>query len=80
MNYGFDLKESVVKTHTYLENNELISAFKNLTVLEETRNDALMRLGEPTNTNKAEIQVNYIEKEVFFKFESFFLFILACRG
>ena len=53
-----DVDELAKKAHEHLEKNEILFAHKYLIELEKCRNDILMELGDPTDTNKTDIQVS----------------------
>jgi hypothetical protein len=53
-----DVDELAKKAHQHLEKNELLFAHKYLVELEKCRNDILMELGDPTETNLNDINVS----------------------
>ena len=52
-----DVDELAEKTNHYLEQNQILLAHQYLVQIEKCRNDILMELGDPTETNLSDIKV-----------------------
>ena len=57
-----DVDDLAQKAYHYLEQNQLLMAHKYLSDLEKCRNDILVELGDPTESNSNDIKVNQIEQ------------------